>query len=164
MIAVDATLLAHAANRFSPDHARAAGRLEALANGDQPWALPWSEADAFLRLVTHPHGVVRPLQPEAARGFLDALLASPSVQTVAPGPRHAAAAAEVLAMLPPRSGLPTGFELAVVLREHGVRELLTSARAMRAFPFLTVRDPLRDAGAEPPARRRYRKLSGRRPD
>ena len=41
MIAVDASVLAYAVNRHAPQHARAASALEALANGDRPWALPW---------------------------------------------------------------------------------------------------------------------------
>lgn len=165
MIAIDASLLAHAANRFSPDHARAGRVLEDLANGDRPWALPWSAADAFLRLVTHPHGVARPLQPDAARGFLEALLASPALHAIGPGTRHAAVLAEVLALLPARAGLPAGFEMAVVLREHGIRELWSSDRAMHAFAFLTVSDPLRGSGSplEPAPRRRYRVLTPRRP-
>ena len=41
MLAVDVSVLAPALNRWSPDHARAAGLLEDLVNGERPWALPW---------------------------------------------------------------------------------------------------------------------------
>ena len=59
MVAVDASLLAYAVNRFAPEHPRAARVMEALVNGDAPWALPWPAVHAFLELVTHPHAVVQ---------------------------------------------------------------------------------------------------------
>jgi len=162
MIAVDTSLLLWAANRWAPEHARAARVLEGLAQGEMPWAVPWSAAHAYLRRATHPHAVARPLRAAEAWSLIEALGRSPSVQFLGPGPDHARALAEVIAMLPP--GLPpAGFELAVVLREHGVRELLTGDRGMRVFPFLALRDPVRDPGwaAETPPARRYRMLTPR---
>ena len=160
MIAVDTSLLAYAANRFAPQHVRAARVLEGLANGDVPWALPWTVVHEFLRLVTHPHGVARPLSPVDAWAFVGQITAAAPVRMLGPAERHDAALAEVMAMVP---GLPAGFETAVVLREHGLRELLTTDRAMEQFPFLTLRNPLLADGWSPmeaPARR-YRMLRPR---
>ena len=70
MIAVDSSILAYASNRFAPQHVRAARVLEGLANGDIPWALPWTVVHEFLHLVTHPHAVARPLRPADAWGFV----------------------------------------------------------------------------------------------
>ncbi len=161
MIAIDSGILARALNRYEPTHARAGALLESLANGDAPWVLPWPVVHAFVRFVTHPHRVVRPVAPAEAWGFVGLLLASPVARAVGPGPHHAAAVSEVLALLPRTVGPVPGLELAALLHEHGVRELLSSDRAMRAFPFLTVRDPLHGADTwtphTPPARR-YRRL------
>lgn len=161
MRAVDTSVLAYAVNRYGPEHGRAAAALEGLANGDRPWALPWSVAHEFLALVTHRHAVARALRPADAWGFIGLLLDSPSVRTLAPTPAHARVAAEVLDLLPPAEhGLPRGFETAVLLREHGVRELLSADRGMRVYPFLDVRDPVHGepwSTAEPPVRR-YRVL------
>jgi len=164
VIAVDTAVLAHAANRWSPLHARAAGVLEELVNADRPWALPWTVAHEFLAFVTHPHAVVRVLGPAEAWGFLDEVLASPAVRPLAPGPRHAAAVAEVIETLPAGAGLPPGFDTAVLLREHGVRELLSPDRAMARYPFLDVTDPLHGEAWAPgrAPRRRYRMLTPRR--
>jgi len=162
MIAVDASVLAYAVNRYAPEHARAAAVVETLAEGDLPWALPWPALHAFLAYVTHPHAVVRPLRPSDAWGFVEGLLASPSVRPLGPTDRHAAVLGEILAGLSPGFE-PGGVETAAVLREHGVRELLTTDRSMRRFAFLSVRDPLRGepwSPAAPPARR-YRKLGPR---
>ena len=79
-------------------------------------------------------------------------------------PRHAAVAGEVLELMRGEPGpLPAGFELAVVLREHGLRELLSSDRGMRRYRFLDVRDPVHGELWTPEERpaRRYRVLSRR---
>jgi predicted nucleic acid-binding protein len=151
-----------AANRYSPEHPRAAELLETLANGERPWALPWSAAHEFLAFVTHPHAVSRALEPAEAWAFLEALRRSPSLRLLAPTERHAAVCAEVLTLREPGStGLPGSFLTAVLLREHGVRELLSPDRDMRHWLFLDVRDPFQGEGwsATAPPARRYRRLS-----
>ena len=163
MRALDTSLLAYAANRHAPEHARAARVVETLANGETPWALPWPVVHEFLHLVTHPHAVARALAPADAWAFVEALLASHSLRLLGPTETHARALAEVLASLPPGSGVPPGLEIAVLLREHGVRELLSADRGMRRFAFLSVRDPVHGetwSPAERPARR-YRVLRPR---
>jgi len=162
MRALDTSILAYAANRHAPEHARAVRVVEQIANGEAPWALPWSVVHEFLHLVTHPHAVARALQPAEAWAFVESLLASHSVHVLGITEGHAAALAEVLASLPP-GGVPAGLETAVLLREHGVRELLSSDRGMRRFPFLSVRDPVRGEAWSPAERpeRRYRVLRPR---
>ena len=63
MRAVDTGVLLCAVNRFAPEHARAAAAVEAMASGDQPWALPVTVLHEFLRLATHPHVAARALEP-----------------------------------------------------------------------------------------------------
>jgi predicted nucleic acid-binding protein len=162
VIAVDTGLLAYAANRFAPQHAKAVRVLESLVNGDVPWALPWSVVHEFLRLATHPHAVARPLAPADAWEFVGRVTAAAPVRMLGPTERHDAALVEVIALLPAGAGMAPGFETAVLLREHGVRELLGTDRAMERFPFLAVRNPLLGdwSSAAPPARR-YRVLRPR---
>lgn len=161
MRAVDASLLAYSINRYAPEHARAAAALEELANGERPWALPWPAVHEFLASVTHPHAVARALRPADAWAFVEELGRSASLRWLGATERHAAAAAEVLELVADAgAGWPTGFETAVVLREHGVRELLSADRGMRRYRFLDVRDPVHGelwTPADPPARR-YRTL------
>ena len=172
MIAVDTSVLAFAANRFAPEHPRAVEVLESLADGELPWALAWPAAHEFLERVTHPHGVVRPLRAADAWAFLAALRQSPTLHLLGPTARHADIGAEVLELAADRAGtLPPGFAVAVVLREHGVRELLTADAGMRRYRFLDVRDPfhasIHDSLHEQPWRpgerpgRRYRTLRPR---
>jgi len=167
MIAVDAGVLAYAVNRYAPEHARAAEVVETLAEGDLPWALPWPALHAFLAHVTHPHAVARPLRPSDAWAFVASLLASPSVRALGPTERHATVVGAVLDGLAPGSDPnafdPRGVELAAVLREHGVRDLLRTDRALRRFAFLSVTDPLHGDPWSPgaPPARRYRALRTR---
>ena len=164
MIGVDTSILAYAVNRHAPEHRRAAGVVEGLVNGDLPWALPWPVVHEFLRFVTHPHVAPRPLEPSDAWGFVGQLIASPSAHTLAPTERHDQALVEVLGMVT-SAGLPAGLETAIVLREHGIRELLSTDRGMKRFPFLTVHDPLRGPAWSPesPPLRRYRTLRRKSP-
>jgi predicted nucleic acid-binding protein len=165
MRAVDTSVLAYAVNRGAPEHARAARSLEELANGDRPWALPWPAVHEFLARVTHRHEVARALRPADAWAFVEELTRSAGARLLGATPRHAAVAAEVLELAKGDfTGLPPGFELAVVLREHGVRELLSCDAGMRRFRFLDVRDPVHGALWTPEERpaRRYRTLAPRR--
>jgi len=165
MVAVDASVLAFAVNRFAPEHPRAARTLEELANGDTAWALPWPAVHEFLAFVTHRHAVVRPLGAGDAWAFVERLLASGSVQPLGPTERHAAVLGELVGgTLADAAGIGH-LELAAVLREHGVRELLSSDRSMRRFGFLTVRDPVHGEpwSAEAQPARRYRVLRTRAP-
>jgi hypothetical protein len=112
--------------------------------------------------VTHPHAVARPLKPGDAWAFLERLIESPSAHLLGPTDRHATVLAETLAS-PAASG--AGLATAVILREHGVRELLSADRTMGRFAFLAVRDPLHGepwTWAAAPARR-YRVLGPRPP-
>lgn len=161
MIAVDVSILAYAVNRFVPEHARAAELVERLANGDRPWAVAWPALHEFMQLATHPHMAVRPLRAADAWTFLEELMQSPSATLLLPTERHLRTMREVLEFLPPLRGLPPGLETAVVLREHGVRELLSSDRSMRQYRFLDVKDPVHGELWRPdtPGSRRYRRLT-----
>ena len=166
MIAVDSGLLVLAVNRHTPAHARAAAWLESLANGGTAWALPWSAVHEFLAFVSHPHAVAHVLGPEDAWGFIESLAASSSLSFLGTTARHAEACAEVLALREPGASavLDASFTTAVLLREHGVRELLSTDRGMRQWRFLEVRDPLAGEAWHPGDRpaRRYRTLSPQR--
>lgn len=164
MIAIDTSVLAYAVNRYAPEHLRAARIVEDLANGDASWALPWPVVHDFLRWVTHAHVVARPLSGPDAAEFLEEVLASPSVQLLSPGAAHFGAVLETLASVRGGEGTPAALEIAAVLREHGVREILSVDRDLRRFGFLTVIDPFHGVGwspAAPPARR-HRVLGGGR--
>ncbi|TMQ68476.1 MAG: type II toxin-antitoxin system VapC family toxin [Candidatus Eisenbacteria bacterium] len=160
MIAVDTGILAFALNRWAPEHARASRLVEGLLNGDRSWAVTWPALHELIARITHRHGVARPLASSDAADFVEQLLESPALRALGPTPRHASVMREVLEPFgeaPP----PPGFDDAVLLREHGVRELLSTDAGMRRFGFLSVIDPFQGDGWRPeqPPARRYRRLT-----
>ena len=163
MVALDTSILAYAVNRFAPQHARAARVVETNVNGELPWALPSSVAHEFLRVTTHPHAVARPLEPGDAVAFLRRMLDSQAAHFLAPTERHLGLLAELLDPSNHGPGSPPGIETAVLLREHGVREILTCDRGMSRFRFLVVIDPIHGEPWSPGAvpKRRYRVLHPR---
>jgi predicted nucleic acid-binding protein len=160
--ALDTGVLLSAINRQVPEHVRAASVLESLVASERPWGLPVTVVHEFLRIVTHPHATARSLSPADALGFVDSLLEGSSARLLSPTAHHTQAIRDVISLIDARRGLPPGFDTAVICREHDVRELLSSDRAMRAFAFLGVRDPLRGSpwSPEDAPLRRYRKLAG----
>jgi predicted nucleic acid-binding protein len=159
VIAVDTGILAFALNRWAPEHARAARLVEDLASGELPWAVTWPALHELVRRVTDRHAVARPLAPADAVGFVEQLLASPTLQALGPTPRHARVMHEVLDLVGEMP--PASFDSAVILREHGVRELISTDPGMRRYGFLSVIDPFQGEGWRPdqPPERRYRRLS-----
>jgi hypothetical protein len=106
------------------------------------------------------------LKPDDAWGFIQSLAESPVLRFLGTTNRHAEAAAEALSLRDPAvtGGLDPSFETAVILREHGVRELLSTDPGMGRWRFLDVRDPLKGEPWKPGATpaRRYRTLTRRK--
>jgi predicted nucleic acid-binding protein len=69
---IDANLLIYAIDADSPHHRAARKWLEEALTGTEAVGLAWIVILAFLRVVTHSRIMRRPLQPEAALGYLDA--------------------------------------------------------------------------------------------
>ena len=87
---VDANILLFAVNESAPEHDRAAAWLEEALNGNRRVGLPWESLTAFVRLVTNPRVVPRPLAPVDAWAFVEDWLAAPAAWVPVPTERHAA--------------------------------------------------------------------------
>lgn len=147
---VDTNILAYAANLDCDEHAEAVQVLEGWLSGSVPWTLTWGVIYEFLRIATHPRVFRRPLTAAQALAFLDPTLESDLVTVLGPTPRH-----ESLMRATTREcGRPTGnffhdLHTAVLMREHGVPEIMTEDNDFRKFPFLTVTNPIRRAHHRP---------------
>lgn len=144
---VDTNILVYAANRDCQEHDPARAALERWLTGNVPWAITWGIAYEFLRIVTHPRVFRRPAGAGEAFSFLEPILAADVVSVLAPTHRHEALLRETIAEF----GAPAGnifhdLHTAVLMREHGVAEIMTADVDFRKFPFLSVTDPLRAAG------------------
>jgi toxin-antitoxin system PIN domain toxin len=141
--AVDTNILAYAVNRDCPEHRAAVRVLEAWLSGSVPWAVTWNVVYEFLRVSTHRRIFRRPLSAAQALDFLDPILESTVVTLLGPTPRHES----VLRTTVREVGRPIGnlfhdLHTAVLMREHGVTEIMTADADFRKFPFLTVTDPV----------------------
>lgn len=140
---VDTNILLYAANRDSEEHRPAVAALAGWLSGSIPWSVTWGVIYEFFRVATHPRIFRRPLSAGQALTFLDPVLRSDLVAVLGPTPRH-----EVLLRSTIRDiGRPTGnffhdLHTAVIMREHGVPEIMTADTDFRKIPFLTVTDPL----------------------
>ncbi len=69
---VDANLLLYAVDTQARTHTAARRWLEDRLNGPTRIGLPWQSLTAFVRIVTHPRALDRPLRPSVAWAFVDA--------------------------------------------------------------------------------------------
>lgn len=141
---VDTNVLLYAADSTSPAHDACRERIEAWRRQAAPWFLTWGICYEFLRVATHPRVFARPWSADAARGFLDALFASPALTLLVPTVRHADVQRQTLDELPDlRGNLMHDLHTAVLMREHGIGRIVTRDTDFHRFPFLEVVDPLR---------------------
>jgi toxin-antitoxin system PIN domain toxin len=137
---VDANVLIYASNTADPLHETAVKLVRRLAAGPELVYLFWPTLLAYLRIVTHPAILPRPLPPRAAMSNVEALLDRPHVR--APGEADGfwslfrAAAGDR-----PRGNDVPDAHLAALMRQHGVRLVYTRDRDFRRFDGIDARDP-----------------------
>jgi uncharacterized protein len=144
VLAVDTNVLIYAADTDSQFHAPCRDWLERQRARPDAWYTTWGILYEFLRVTTHPRVMRRPWSATAAWKFLTALLASPGLAVLAPTPRHADVAGEVIHEMPHlASNLFHDAHTAILMREHGVHQICTRDTDFNQFMFLEVIDPLR---------------------
>ena len=117
---LDVNLLLYAANRSAPDHERAAAWLTQQLTGDQRVGVPWETLIAFVRLVTNPRILARPLPATDAWAFVDEWLAVPSVWIPQPTDRHGLVLGELLRRYRLAGKLVPDAHLAAIAIQHGL--------------------------------------------
>ncbi len=146
MIALDTNILVYARRAEAPHHAEARALVARLAEGAEPWALPWPCVYEFLRVVTHPRVFEPPTPTARALEDLASLLASPSLVLLGEGPRHADHLREAIESGAASGNLVHDAHIAALAREHGVTTILSADRDMARFPGLRAVDPFARKG------------------
>ena len=143
MFVVDTNVLLYAAETSFAEHPACRKLLLEWRQQASAWYTTWGIIYEFLRVVTHPRVFQKPWTAAKAWGFVEALLASPALGVLVEGERHAEVAAEVVREIPLVSGnLVHDLHTAILMREHGIREICTRDTDFHRFAFLEVRDPL----------------------
>jgi hypothetical protein len=143
MFVVDTNILLYAAERSFSEHVRARRALLGWREGADVWFLTWKIVYEFVRVATHPRVFRQPWEATRAWEFVDALRASPALQVLQETDRHEAVARSVFAEVDGiRGNLVHDAHTAILMREHGIREIYTRDTDFHRFPFLRVVDPL----------------------
>ena len=141
MIIPDVNLLVYAHNRAAVGHERARAWWEDLVDREQPIGLAWAVMLGFVRLVTHPSVLVRPLAPVAALGHVRRWLDQESVRIVEAGPRHMDLLRALFQSTGVAGSLTTDTHLAALAIEHQA-ELNSNDADFARFPGLRWRNPI----------------------
>jgi hypothetical protein len=141
---VDTNILVYAADEDSPAHSQCRYELESWRNQRSAWYVTWSILYEFLRVTTHPRVLKSPWTASQAWRFVDAIITSPALGVLVETDRHAAVAQEVLNSIPQlRGNLLHDTHTAVLMKEHGIRQIYTRDMDFHRFSFLEVIDPLK---------------------
>jgi uncharacterized protein len=144
VLAVDTNVLVYAADIDSQFHGQCRDWLECQQQRSGAWYMTWPIVYEFLRVTTHPRIMRKPFSAATAWEFVTALLASPGLALLVPTERHADVASEVIAELPHLAGnIVHDAHTAILMREHGIKQICTRDTDFHRFPFLEVIDPLR---------------------
>lgn len=142
MFVVDTNILLYAANEDAPQHQHCAQQLQEWRARREPWFLTWGICYEFARVVTHPRVLERPWSSDQAWGFVESLLASAGLSILAETDRHAAVSRSVIEETPAlRGSLFHDAHTAILMREHGIRRIVTNDADFHRFGFLEVIDP-----------------------
>lgn len=139
-VTVDANVLVYASNESEPVHRSARQLLERLAAGPEIVYLFWPAIMGYLRIVTHPSLLPRPLGPAEAIANVSALIAPPHVRT--PGEGEGFWELYLATRNDPDRGndVPDGH-LAALMRQHGVGTIYTRDRDFRCFDGIAAENP-----------------------
>ena len=144
MLVIDTNVLVYAANSTVQFHGACREWLDRQRRRPDAWYLTWGIVYEFLRVSTHPRILPRPWTASAAWSFITALLASPGLDVLIPTQRHADVASAVISELSYLAGnIVHDAHTAILMREHGIRQICTRDTDFSRFAFLEVIDPLR---------------------
>lgn len=139
-VTLDANVLVYASNEADPVHGPARDLLRRLAEGPGLVYFFWPTLMAYLRVVTHPAILPRPLTPREAAGNVEQLIGLPHarVQGEADGfwENYRSAGGERT-----RGNDVPDAHLAALMLQFGVGVIYTRDRDFRRFEGIEARDP-----------------------
>lgn len=137
---VDANVLVYASNQGDPVHLKAIQLVQRLAAGPDLLYLFWPVVLGYLRIVTHPAILPKPLSPREATANAEALLQRPHVRT----PGEADGFWELFrgtSRDQARGNDVPDAHLVTLMRQHGVRRIYSRDSGLRRYAEVEVVDP-----------------------
>jgi toxin-antitoxin system PIN domain toxin len=137
---VDANVLIYASNEADPMFEPARALISRLGAGPDIFYLFWPVVMGYLRMVTHPSILQRPLSFQDAAGNVNALLERPHVR--APG--EADGFWRILLLVAGRqvrgNDVPDAH-IVSLMRQHGVRTIYSRDRDFHRYEGIEPRNP-----------------------
>jgi toxin-antitoxin system PIN domain toxin len=142
VIALDTNVLVYAHRREPAEHDAARALVRELAEGTQPWAIPWPCVYEFFSVVTNARiWKDAASTPQQAWSQLEAWFSAPTLRLLA----ETDGLTEILADLArrPRVRGPVIHDarVAAICVAHGVQRLVSRDRDFSLFPELQVENP-----------------------
>jgi toxin-antitoxin system PIN domain toxin len=154
---IDANILVYASNQSDPVYPQAIQLLTRLAAGPDLLYLFWPVVLGYVRIVTHPAILPKPLTAREAATNVDALLQRAHVRT----PGETEGIWELFRQTSrdqARGNDVPDAHLIALMRQHGVRRIYSRDVGLRRYAEVDVVDPF----ALPGSRRRRRGSKNRR--
>jgi toxin-antitoxin system PIN domain toxin len=142
MLAIDTNVLVYAHRREAAEHDAAAAQLKVLAEGTEPWAIPWPCLYEFFSVVTNLR-LWKDLAttPAEALAQLSAWTSSPTVRLLHETEEFLPILESLLENPRVRGPVVHDARVAALCLAHGVEALLSRDRDFSLFPTLKVRNP-----------------------
>ncbi|MBA3747052.1 MAG: PIN domain-containing protein [Solirubrobacterales bacterium] len=140
-VTVDTNVLVYADNEADAAHSSARELLQDLAAGPAIFYLFWPALLGYLRIVTHPAILPRPLTPASAAHNVEQLIALPHVRVPGELPGFWTQYMTVSGAQTRGNDVPD-VHLVALMRQHEVRVIHTRDRGFRRFDGIEARDPL----------------------
>jgi toxin-antitoxin system PIN domain toxin len=140
---IDSNIFIYAADESLPENARSLEVIQRAGESKDIWCIAWQNVMEFLSVVTHPRAFQgKALTLQEANSFVDNLLSAPNIRFLGEGEEHWDCFKEVVEPLP---GIHGRFlfdcHLATLIKEHGIKRILTADKSFAKFHFVDVLDP-----------------------
>ncbi len=139
MFVVDTNILLYAVNRDSSEHVKAKKALESYMLEVPAYCLSWGIIYEFFRVATHSRIFRRPLTFEQANRFIDDLIGEGNALIIGETELHQKLIIACKQKVHRLSGnLLHDFHTAVLMYEHGIKDIVTLDSDFRAFSWLNI--------------------------
>jgi uncharacterized protein len=143
VLAVDTNILVYAHRREVAEHPAAMKTVGDLAEGTEPWAIPWPCVYEFYSVVTNTRIWKQAAsEPQQAANQIGAWLASPSLRLLGETEGFWTTLQGLLRRPRVRGPVVHDARIAAICLAHAVEALLSRDRDFPLFPELVVRNPL----------------------